>query len=380
MESFQAALRRRGFSYHFVSWEDAARSKGSCMGPNITNVTLCGRNCALHPMVRRPNFEDWSSDIDMSTIRVNYEGGLTTLRALLQNQGLLKPAETYGLMQVQSCIVPKSPDGATEFCPALYNFQSNDDAPAVLVLVITSMGVTFHVPGSRTEPLLMNDNGVLAWYRAEALGDIRGTGPVKAAQMSTKEQRDNYLFIVQVPLKPRPAPKPPTLRRGAPPSEAELIAAAAGALRMQMSTDGAATQPPTFPFFSVPPSAGGKSIPVRPATTRDAAPPRGATDMAHLTVGTSVGRKYEKPAGPLVRDERFPVRVTVCSYRLVEGVPNEDDAEDIDAQLTELEKMGINHGSLVTNAARPTEPILSRPREDPSAKADAVWGDAGLFA
>jgi len=60
MPSDSTATRLAGnFGLHIntVAWEDNGRTKGSCWGPCISDMTLQVRGSAL-PLVRYPNFED----------------------------------------------------------------------------------------------------------------------------------------------------------------------------------------------------------------------------------------------------------------------------------------------------------------------------------
>lgn len=360
---FLSILQAGGYVVVTVAWEDTSRSKGSSVGRNITDMTLRLPDGALCPVVRPPNFADVTFDHSMHKINMVHNGAVTTLYEVLKEMDLLRPQEEFCLAQAQGSIVPKSARGPTEFCPALYNYQSRDGNPAVLVFVITSMGTTMHAPGSRAYKLLMNNNGTLCWYKAEALGDIRGTGPITAAEMTPEEARSNYILVVQVPLKKR-APS------------------AADTLRQQMVRLDDWQTFGISPFFDVS-AAGGKTHPVRSANPAACASPyaRGA-DMARVSEGSSTGEPYIEPTGPWIRDERDPVRVTFCSFR-VEGPGGlgPADAADFVSQLNTLS--GPDRSSLVLGfTSRPTEPVP----EDPAAgglfaAAQRLWGgSAGLFS
>src|SRR3954469_20692938 len=66
-----------------LTWEDTGRSKQSCWGPNISDLTiqLQGREPARHgwcmPVVRFPNFADRSCDVPIGSLQplVGNEGG-----------------------------------------------------------------------------------------------------------------------------------------------------------------------------------------------------------------------------------------------------------------------------------------------------------------
>ena len=322
-DNFIQTLRRHGYNKYDLVWEDVARWQYCTLGPHISDVSLRGVHAELYPVVRVNNFDDSTFDIEMGKIKLLHNGVITTLHDLLKKMDLLRPQEVFAQAQVQSCLLPENKcGGPTQFCPGLYNYQAQDYKPTVMVFTITSMGVTIHVPGGMEHKLLMNHNGTLHWYSAQALGDIRGTGPVAADEMTDAEHRENFLLIVQVPLFVEEQPRN---------------------RMMGLSSN---------------------------------------TDMARVTMGASTGERYVEPTRKWVRDDRLSVRVTFCSYRIVKGILTAQDAEEIVKQLKEMRNLGVNYGSLVTGTQdRPTRPDLSRPlpQDDPFQKAAALWGGTRFF-
>lgn len=63
----QQKAAARGLSVLNVTWEDTGRSKGSSVGPNISDMTIGVRDLsgALHPMpvIRFDNFSDKTADV-----------------------------------------------------------------------------------------------------------------------------------------------------------------------------------------------------------------------------------------------------------------------------------------------------------------------------
>ena len=74
-----ALASKYGLAVNRVSWEDTARTKGSCWGPNITDMTLTiqpsGR---AMPVIRKPNFGDETVDRPITdfNLTVGNERGL----------------------------------------------------------------------------------------------------------------------------------------------------------------------------------------------------------------------------------------------------------------------------------------------------------------
>ena len=55
-----------------MTWEDTGRSKGSCWGPNISDMTLAiTEDYNLMPVIRRDNFSDETCDVKIENFKVN---------------------------------------------------------------------------------------------------------------------------------------------------------------------------------------------------------------------------------------------------------------------------------------------------------------------
>jgi len=206
-----------------ITWEDTGRFKGSCCGPNISDMTLrLDKEDILLPVIRRPNFSDETTDIPIEnfTLMVGNEienGSLVqvSLKEYLENKGgfikdpndnaveslLCKERDDVILTSAQYCILPLH-KGTCEFNVHLYNYQSTSEEPAVLVIVASSQGTSSQAIFGGTTALYFNKTGNAANFIAERLKDERKRlGKEVEGKMDQDEQERNALFIYQIPLK-----------------------------------------------------------------------------------------------------------------------------------------------------------------------------------
>jgi len=215
--NLQEYARKHGLQILKVTWEDTGRSKNSCWGPNISDMTLrLDKYSELLPVIRFPNFEDKTADLSMEqfSVSVGNEKGSTIekipLKKYLESPNsyiksdvelpslLCEERDKNILVSAQFCILPLS-DGTCEFNVHLYNYQSFD-TPKVLVLVVSQQGTSAQVLTGN--PLYFNDNGKACNFIAERMKDVRKReGRSEAAEMSADEQEKNCLYIYQIPLK-----------------------------------------------------------------------------------------------------------------------------------------------------------------------------------
>lgn len=219
------AIKRRAAQYDLdvlpVSWDDTGRDEGSCWGKNNSDVTLKpmkpeGGRC---PIIRRPNFADLSCDVapDSWNLTVQSRDGGEATRVTPQEyltshiigkdgkaMNLWCDRDAKGfLTSAQANILPLS-DGACEFVPTLFNYQSarGSGDPALLVVVSTNLGTTAIVITERTINLYYELKGKAANYVATRLRDDREKRGVPLDGPMTQEERDrNVLLILSVPLK-----------------------------------------------------------------------------------------------------------------------------------------------------------------------------------
>jgi hypothetical protein len=141
----QNLASKYGLNVTTVAWEDTARTKGSCWGPCISDMTLNVENNAL-PLIRHPNYEDLTWDVPMDKIPLvvgnELPGGQLyplSLKEYLQNfrMYLHKPdswkgsntsllaesRDSHVIMSSQACFLPVPTGGETKFNVSIYNYQ-----------------------------------------------------------------------------------------------------------------------------------------------------------------------------------------------------------------------------------------------------------------
>jgi len=221
--NLQKIAREYNLNINSVTWEDTGRFKGSCWGPNISDMTLkLDKEHILLPVIRRPNFSDETADLPIKnfTLMTGNEKGdkqlkKVSLRDYLQNkEGYIKDVngnpvksllceerDEVILTSAQYCILPLN-KGTCEFNVNLYNYQSSSSSPGVLVIVASSQGSSAQAIYGGTTALYFNNKGKAANYVAERLKDERERlGKAIEGKMDKDEQERNALFIYQIPLK-----------------------------------------------------------------------------------------------------------------------------------------------------------------------------------
>ncbi len=75
LKAYELAVQRGLFIYD-VTWEDTGRFKDSCVGPNISDMTIQvqgrhprtgKRRLTCMPVIRTPNFADISADVPLDS-------------------------------------------------------------------------------------------------------------------------------------------------------------------------------------------------------------------------------------------------------------------------------------------------------------------------
>ncbi|MDC3958071.1 hypothetical protein [Polyangium jinanense] len=370
-----AGAQRRGLSVMNVMWEDTGRAQGSSVGPNISDLTLQVRfhdesgsyfKTALMPVIRFPNFTDRTGDIpaDRFFVRVgNQKAGsqsiesvplkdvLKDIRAfasvpssILGNGNLLAPRDTHFLVSAQAVFLPIPKTGKAEFNPVIFNYQSAPKSPAVLTLLVTREGTSISVIENRREDMGMrgggqelyfNNKGQRASFTAERRSDVKARieaqgGPKTEAEKSALAKGADVLFLVQVPL----------------------VHAQRGVLGGSV---------PTMP--AIEPKSGGAPMPMATATTKpsktaDLLPSEESdVEQAVLGHGPNLGPYNEGRNLRLVRDPKFPIRVTVQFYKATSnGVVNESDLDAIAQSIGSVYEHAEFVGSLVVPEGDPRRP------------------------
>lgn len=364
--STQSLLHANGLTATKVCFEDTGRSKGSCWGPNISDMTLTTKDGALMPVIRKPNFSDVTDDLPIDSFKLtvgNENGGSKssvslkdylshlekyTARNVTSDEkgevNLYHSRDSVVLTSSQCCVLPVDKSHDTQFAVQLFNYQSYADNPAVLVILVSKEGTSCQVVERSNSKLFFNDNGTAKWFKLERLQDYRErkTGVPQEKVSSFKEMKDdekyeNVLMMFQVPLKVKQAPRYDV-----------GICYASSAVTAGCWGDGAVQE--SF-SLSMNECKRSKSKVV-------------GMDMGMLSLGDSEGKYIGTKGLKLERDDRFPIRCTMQFYRGTdENFISEKDIKDIAEQLNQQNKASLASGSLVCNddTGRVTEPTLTNP-------------------
>lgn len=328
-----------GLAIQNVSWEDTARFKGSCWGPNISDMTLeCdGKNM---PVIRRPNLIDLTCDVSSEnfSVSVGNEKGIPgktiSLKEYVTNisnytecgkSDLWLDRDEKLLLSSQACILPLK-DDQVNFTVKLYNYQSSDAEPAVLVILASSQGTSCQLVTGR-DTLYFNDNGQGCKFKAVRLEDDRKVRDVETkGEMTSEEKNRNVLYIYQIPLK---------IERKS--REWSAYCFSAGVVSSQR----------------VIPNLEESYVSANCISTNS----RG---FDHAMI--SKGEYFEKYKGTngkrLVRDTNYPIRLTLQYYYVTDTCEiTENLMRNISTQLEKSYTFGENKGSLVMGKTeRITEP------------------------
>lgn len=396
----QQRANARGLDIMNVAWEDTGRAVGSSLGPNISDLTLQVRRRAwngewvdaLMPVVRFPNFSDRTADIpvDRFFLRVGNASDkpLTTMplmnvlrdiRVVSSKPGSLgndisKPIDltaqrdTHFLVSAQAVFLPIPRQGQATFHPVVFNYQSAPGSPAVLVLLATREGTSVKVIENRTEDvtvegwgqeLYFNEHGSRAAFTAERRSDVQARidaqgGPRTEADRSALGRGADILALVQIPLR--------HAHRGV-----------LGGIDDDSPINGMGPSPggPSsggksgdkedgygYDFSQDPLTAGGfgpydATMRVRPGPVRQS-----DMERAVLGHGPRLGAYQEGYGTALVRDERFPIRITIQFYKSTsDGVASDADLDGIARNIASAYEHADYVGSLVIppgDSARPT--------------------------
>jgi hypothetical protein len=374
---------QRGLTAVNLTWEDTGRAEGSSLGPNISDLTLqvrrrdsSGRFAdALMPVIRYPNFTDRTGDVpaDRFFLRIGNEraGHLSTvpLAAVLKDLrrfasspatlagaesssssvaplDLSAPRDSHYLVSAQAVFLPIPRAGKAVFNPVLFNYQSAPGSPAVLAILATREGTSMTVIENRTEDLTakgwgqelyFNDGGLRATFTAERRSDVAARiaaqgGPRSEADRSALGKGADVLALIQVPL----------------------VHQHQGALGGLPASGGGYG----YEFSDDPLAAGGfgpndATIRVRPGPVRAG----GDMERAVLGHGPHLGPFTEGHGTRLLRDARFPVRITVQFYKATSvGVVREADLDAIARSIRSAYEHADFVGSLVVPEGDPQRP------------------------
>lgn len=399
----QERATERGLNIVNIAWEDTGRAIGSSVGPNITDLTLQVRrklwngewSDSLMPVVRHPNFSDRTADVpaDRFFLRIGNAGGapLKTMPLLdvLRDIRLVSSApdslgitakktidltasrDTHFLVSAQAVFLPIPRSGQATFHPVVFNYQSAPQSPAVLVILATREGTSVKVIENRTEDvtvrgwgqeLYFNEHGSRAAFTAERRSDVKARidaqgGPKTEADRSALGQGADILALIQVPL--RHANR--GFLGGIPQGGGAL-----GGLTFGKSSKGS-DDGYGYEFSDDPLAAGGfgpndATIRVRPGPVRTG----GDVERAVLGHGPRLGAYREGYGSELIRDENFPIRITVQFYKSTsDGIVSDADLDGIGKSIASAYEHADYVGSLVIPPGDPARPTAwqSMPRE-----------------
>lgn len=345
-------FKRHKLTIDFVKWEDTGRTKGSCWGPNISDVTLDVKDKS-YPIIGTQNFVDPTMDMDISKFSVNVgneKKGTKQMKRIsfkeyLQNIDKYLSCKVDGSMflerdekiltSAQCCILPLK-DGKVSFNVKIQNYQYDAEDPAVLCVVVSPHGTSAQLLTERGQKIYFNKCGEKASYQAERLKDVRAkAGKSLEGPMSQEEKEDNVLFVFQIPLKQKEKTRS---SKGYEINECVMMCAS----------------------MSMPKSKGGNE--------KSMSRSRGI-DHAQLSVGESEGDWKENRSITIKRDERFPIRCTIQYYRVTDTNEIPDEViEEISGQVwkfydlaphTEKGSLVVENSKRVTEADLPSRPVTS---------------------
>jgi len=360
-------VARRGLSLVNVAWEDTGRAQGSALGPNITDLSLQVRRraggdfqTAVMPVVRLPNFTDRTGDVaaDKLLVRVGNEKGSGELRSvpltdvlkdlrafasapssILGSGSLLAPRDSHFLVSAQAVFLPIPKSGKAEFNPVVFNYQSAPRSPAVLTILVTREGTSVQVIENTSEDrtaagwgqeIYFDARGQRAAFTAERKSDVESRiaaqgGPRTEADRSALAKGADVLFLVQVPL----------------------VHKNRGALGGSIPSPSGPAKPK-----SPPPPAARAAAPADLSSVE-----RSDVEQAVLGHGPNVGPYNEGRGLALVRDTRFPIRITVQFYKATSnGVVSDADLDGIARSIGGVYEHADFVGSLVVPEGDPRRP------------------------
>lgn len=352
------------WKYHLrvlnVTWEDTARYYASIVGPNISDCTIQVQEkdeksgeyqLTLMPVIRFPNFSDRTCDLSpdefyliVGNEKEGREAKKITLREYLADpreymtgpdswkggrESLVAPRDTHVLVSAQACFLPVPKEGKAEFNPVIFNYQSYEKNPAVLVILATREGTSMTVIDNKRDGfeagwtwgqrLFFNQQGERASLTGQRKSDFEAEQPGAAddapSVSAAGEEALNMVLLIQVPLKHKP-----------------LRASGMG-------------------------SGGMGGMGMMGGLGDAGVPTQSDVEEAVIGHGEVEGPFTEVDGLAIRRDPKYPVRVTVQFYKATSnGVVDEKDMALIARQINRVYKDSQYVGSLVLDGpeARPT--------------------------
>ncbi len=337
-----------------VTWEDTGRYEGSCWGPNISDMTIQVHHgdrdseiLTCMPVIRFPNFHDLTADMnpDEFFLLTGNESGndlepvsltdyVDNIRDYLHDgeswsgrgSSLLAERDSVVLVSAQAVFLPIEEDGIATFNPVLYNYQSYEGSPGVLAILATREGTSATIIDNSSEynadyyswgqRLFFNEDGERASLTGSRISDFL-ENPDNLSELTAEhmeaagEEGMNMVMLIQIPLRQKE-------RRD-----------------LWFECD---------------------DMSIQTACLSECAA-EGSSDVESAVIGHGEleGPFREIDGLSIVRDERFPIRVTVQFYKATSnGVASDGDIAEIAAQIIRVYDDASYVGSLVC----PDEKIL----------------------
>lgn len=344
--------RSYGLAIQKISWEDTARTPGSCWGPNISDMTLSAidpktkQSCQMN-MIRKPNFADITCDIPIEhfTVTVGNEDPLKPITSIPLTEYiknitdyntfngtkpvLLDERDKSVLCSAQCCLLPGD-ENETEFNVNLYNYQSS-----VLVIVSSSQGTSSYTLSGK-QALYFNKAGNMSSFLAKRLKIERKEKNVAIeGEMNEDEQDRNAIIVYQIPLIKQIYGRGGRISKS--PHEVLIYQNTNNISSTNISNN---WDPSSYTF-------GGRSTSL-------------GMDNAMLSVSNQTYGEFK----PLMferfkRDTRFPIRATYQFYKISDtNILKEEDIVYMSEKINSVYNLSNTKGSLVLGdtKTRPTAP------------------------
>ncbi len=337
-----------------ITWEDTGRYEGSCWGPNISDMTIQVHHgprdsemLTCMPVIRFPNFHDITADMnpdDFFLLTGNESGNdlesvsltdyVDNIRDYLHDgnswggrvNSLLAERDSVVLVSAQAVFLPIEDDGIATFNPVLYNYQSYEGSPAVLAILATREGTSATIIDNSSEynadyyswgqRLYFNEDGERASLTGSRISDFLDN-PENLSELTSDymeaagEEGLNMVMLIQIPLKQK--------------ERANLWFECDDMMISGCIQEGEYSD----------------------------------VESAVIGHGELEGPFREIAGLPIVRDDRFPIRVTVQFYKATSnGIVSEGDIAEIAAQISRVYDDASYVGSLVVpeeKIVRPTD-------------------------
>jgi hypothetical protein len=362
-DALSSRVRAHGLDLLDVMWEDTGRSEGSALGPNITDLTLQVRrkdpwgkwHTAVMPVIRFPNFSDKTGDVkaddffvrvgnekdsgtDLETVKLtevlkDVRRYMSAPNSIKGSGNMLARRDSHFLVSAQAVFLPIPKHGEAEFNPVLFNYQSAPGSPAVLAIVATRQGTSMHVIENRPQDrsvagwgqeVYFNNRGQRASFTARRRTDVAARieaegGPRTEDDRTALQKGADVIFLIQVPLV--------HANRGVLPGMGTMDIG--GVTKMKAAT---APKPESQSDLAGPASRAVKSD----------------VEQAVVGHGPNMGPFKEGTGTELVRDARFPIRITVQFYKATSnGVISSQDLAAVKRAIGDVYEHADFVGSLV---------------------------------